>query len=306
MNAEPIPCPVCGAPLGPIVLASRDRLHGLAGTYSVARCVSCGLAVTLPLAGAQELASFYPKSYGAYRLPRGAAGLVSRLIRAGQERQALGTAPLARLTELPPGRLLEIGSGRGDLASWFVRRGWSVTGVEPSAEAGDVARSRGVDARVGTLADVELDGEAYDAVVFRQSLEHVIEPVADLRRTLGALRPGGIAIISVPNFGCWQRRVFGGAWFHLDLPRHRFHFDASALQETLHRAGFEGVAISTSSSSVGLAASMHYATIGRFISANGLALRILVAGWALGGPLGWLADRLVGEGDVLHAIAHKR
>jgi SAM-dependent methyltransferase len=298
-------CPVCGATLGPPELVSHDRLHGLPGTYSVARCTSCGVGVTLPLADAREIAAFYPRSYGAYQLPRGVAGFISRLIRTQQERQALRSAPLTRLTQLPPGRLLEVGSGRGDLASWFLNRGWSVTGVEPSVEACEVARCRGVDARVGTLDEVLVESAAYDAVVFRQSLEHVTDPVADLRRALSALRPGGSAIISVPNFGCWQRRVFGGAWFHLDLPRHRLHFDADALQATLHRAGFMNVETSTSSSSVGLAASIHYATIGRFLSPSGWALRLIVAAWALGGPVGWLADRVAGEGDVLHAVASK-
>src|SRR5207244_2004370 len=160
-------------------------------------CTVCGLGVTLPPASAEALAAFYPKAYAAYELPRGVLGLVSRAIRALQERRALRTAPLAFLIDLRAGRLLDVGCGRGDLGSWFIRRGWSVTGVEPSPEACAVARSRGIDARAGTLADTELDPGAYDVVVFRQSLEHVTDPVADLRRSLRALRSGGCAIVSV-------------------------------------------------------------------------------------------------------------
>ena len=40
---------------------------------------------------------------------------------------------------------------------------------------------------------------------------------------VGALRPGGLVLITVPNFAWWQRRRFGNRWYHLDLPRHRVH-----------------------------------------------------------------------------------
>jgi N-acetylglucosaminyl-diphospho-decaprenol L-rhamnosyltransferase len=304
--ADTARCPACGGGLGLPLLSSPDRLHGVPGTFFVALCETCGLGVTLPAVEPAELAAFYPQTYGAYQLPVGALRLVSGAIQRAQAWHALRTAPLARLAELPAGRLLDIGCGRGDLGSWFVRRGWSVTGVEPSPEACAVARDRGVDAREGTLADVELDPESYDVAVFRQSLEHVTDPVADLRRVLGALRDGGVAIVSVPNFGSWQRHRFGGAWFHLDLPRHRLHFDADALRATLERGGFADIQTTTSSSTAGLPASIQYAIFGRCLFPGGLALRAAVAACALTGPVAWLADRLAGGGDVLHGVAHKR
>ena len=79
----------------------------------------------------------------------------------------------------------------------------------------------------------------YDAAVFRHSLEHVTDPVGALRRVRKALRPGGLVLISVPNFGCWQRRRFGSRWHHLDLPRHRVHFTHAGLERALEKAGFD-------------------------------------------------------------------
>jgi 2-polyprenyl-3-methyl-5-hydroxy-6-metoxy-1,4-benzoquinol methylase len=298
-------CPACAGVLDTPLLDSPDRLHGIPGTFSVACCMACGLGVTLPLVSSEELAAFYPKTYGAYELPSGSLRLLSGAIQRLQSRQALRTPPLELLAQLSAGRLLDIGCGRGDLGSWLIRRGWSVTGVEPSPEACVVARGRGLDARAGVVADVELEPGAYDVAVFRQSLEHVTDPLADLRRVLGALREGGVAIVSVPNFGCWQRHRFGGAWYHLDVPRHRLHFDADSLQATLVHAGFADIHTSTSSSTAGLPASIQYATVGRCLFPGGLALRVAVAACALTAPVAWLTDRLTGGGDVLHAVAHK-
>ncbi len=299
-------CPVCAGPLGAPLLRSPDRFHGSPGTFTVVRCGSCGVGVTLPLAlGAHELAAFYPSAYGAYELPSGLAGLLSRLILRLQARRALRTSPLASLARLPPGRLLDVGCGRGDLGVWFLRRGWRAVGVEPSAAACALARRRGVHAKEGTLEAVELEPGAFDAVVFRQSLEHVPDPLADLRHAATALRQGGLLAVSVPNFGCWQRRRFGGRWFHLDLPRHRFHFDAAALRGALARAGFEDVEVSTSSSTVGLAGSLQYVLAGRCLFPGGLRLRLAGAACVLSVPLVWVLDRLGGGGDMLHAVARR-
>ncbi len=306
-QAEPTPCPVCAGPLGPPLLSSPDRLHGVPGRFSVSRCGSCGLGVTLPTAlGPEQLAAFYPRTYGAYGLPTGVLGLCSAAIRSLQSWQALRTAPLGSLARMPAGRLLDVGCGRGDLGSWFIRRGWTAVGVEPSPEACALARSRGLDARPGTLQEVELAPGSFDAVVFRQSLEHVSDPLSDLRRAHGALRDGGVLAVSVPNFGCWQRRRFGGRWFHLDLPRHRFHFDAGALEGALARAGFEDVQTFTSSSTAGLPASIQYTIAGRCLFPGGLRLRVAAASCALILPATWMLARLAGQGDVLHALARKR
>ncbi len=296
---------MCGGALGPASPSSPDRLHGIPGRFAVARCSRCGLGVTLPLAGSAELAALYPSSYGAYERQAGMLGIASAAIQRLQAWQALRTAPLKRLAELPPGRLLDVGCGRGDLGAWMIERGWSAVGVEPSPAACAVARGRGVDARAGTLAEVELDPQAFDAAVFRQSLEHVLDPVADLRRAHRALRAGGMAIVSVPNFGCWQRRRFGRCWFHLDLPRHRHHFTAGALQRALEGAGFTRISTCTSSSTTGLPASIQYALAGRCLFPDGLRLRLATAACAAVGPLAWLLDRLAGGGDVLHAIAYR-
>src|SRR5262249_41367038 len=53
------------------------------------------------------------------------------------------------------------------------------------------------------------------------------------------LRPGGRLIAAVPNFSSAQARWSGADWFHLDLPRHLYHFPVSALRSLLLDLGFE-------------------------------------------------------------------
>jgi SAM-dependent methyltransferase len=304
-RTPPETCPLCARPLGPTVLHAPDRLHGTPGRFGVAVCEGCGAGVTLPRVGAAQLAAFYPASYAPYDARvHPLVGAISRVIQSWQGWRARRTAPIDAIASLPPGRGVDVGCGRGDLAAMLVARGWRMTGIEPSEAACAVAAQRGVDARPGVLATVELEPGAYDAAVFRQSLEHTDDPVGDLRRIHAALKPGGLLAVSVPHFGGWQARRFGGRWYHLDLPRHRTHFTAGALERALRAAGFTDVRTSTSTSAVGLWASLQYRVWGRCLFPDGLRLRVAAGLCALGLPVAAAADR-VGGGDLLHAVARR-
>lgn len=302
--ADGVSCPACGGTLGVPLLEAQDLLLGVPGTFSIACCETCGLGVTLPPVADAQLPAFYSESYGAYSAPlTGVLGLVSKGVQRFLSWHALHSAPLNNLAELPVGRVLDVGCGNGELGSWLARRGWSVVGIEPSASACAVARQRALDARHGILAEIELEPKSYDAVVFRHSLEHVTDPVADLRRIRAALRDGGVVIVSVPHFDCWQRRSFGAHWSNLEVPRHRFHFDAASLRTTLAMAGFTRITTRTSTSAIALPASILYATTGSFLFGQGLKLRVAIAACGLIIPASWLVNQFAGGGDLLHAVA---
>ncbi len=113
----------------------------------------------------------------------------------------LSAPALAPARSLAPGRALDVGCGRGALGAVLIAHGWRVDGVEPSPDAVEAARERGVDARPGTLSSLALDDSVYDLVTFMHSLEHTVEPVRDLRRAAQSLQPGGMLAVTVPNFG---------------------------------------------------------------------------------------------------------
>lgn len=298
------PCPICARPLPAPTITAPDRLHGISGRFAVSQCEACRAGVTLPQVEADELPRFYPADYSPYE-QRGNAllAVISTAIQSWQGFRARRTPPLEPIATRSPGRGVDVGCGRGDLAAMLVGHGWQMTGVDPSPQACALARRRGIDAREGVLATVELEAGAYDAAVFRQSLEHTVDPVGDLRRVRAALRADGLVAISVPNFGGWQSRRFRGCWYHLDVPRHRTHFTAGALEHALRAGGFEDVRVTTSTSVEGLWASLQYRVLGRCLFPSGFALRIGVGLCVLGLPVALAADH--GGGDILHAVARK-
>ena len=224
-------------------------------------CPACGTGRTFPPAAPEELGRFYPDAYDAYSLPEhGLVRLLAIALFRWHYFWVLRRRPFNVLSV--PGRLLDVGAGRGDLGVVLAAKGWNVTGLEPSAQACEEGRRRGLRMVNGTLGNAKLEGP-FDAVVFQHALEHVVEPREDLGRALELLRRGGLLLVTVPNFGSRQARRFGGEWFHLDLPRHRSHFTAAGLERLLLASGFSEIELGTATTADGLANSLQYRRWGR-------------------------------------------
>ena len=139
------------------------------------------------------------------------------------------------------GRVLDVGCGAGRQASALKARGLSVVGIDPYEDACRVARERfGVEAICATLQTAALEPGSFDAVTFFDVLEHVHDPVADLRRVHSLLRPGGSVLVRAPNIDALQARLLRRRWF-LEVPRHLFHFSPHSLGRALSKAGFSSI-----------------------------------------------------------------
>jgi SAM-dependent methyltransferase len=300
----PLRCLACEGPLSaqPTVV-TRDRMHGIPGSWPVHQCLTCGSGTTLPLVTEAELAAFYPQAYAPFDVPSGPLATAMALLQRGRDRRF----PLAELAATGGSRtLLDVGCGRGDLAASWIGAGWRVLGIEPSPQAASTARQQGAEIVGATLSTVSLTPQSLDAVVFRHSLEHVTEPRSDLQRVHAALRPGGRLAVIVPNWGSWQRRAFGQYWFPLELPRHRTHFTADGLAAAIGAAGFEHVDVRAATPFITTTWSLQFRLFDRLLTDTGVAL---LAGYAASLPVSAVAralDALWGGGDFLHAAAVRR
>jgi SAM-dependent methyltransferase len=141
-----------------------------------------------------------------------------------------------------PGRLLDVGCGDGAFLARAEARGWTVVGLETSPEAAERARA----ATRGTVVCAPLEqallpGE-FDLVTFWDSLEHLVDPAAALRRVRAHMRPGSVIAITMPNAAGAEARLWGRRWHYLDLSRygHLHHFTPRSLRRLLERAGGAG------------------------------------------------------------------
>jgi SAM-dependent methyltransferase len=94
------------------------------------------------------------------------------------------------LTGLTPSRVLEVGCGPGAFSARMQAHGIDVVALDQSEQMVELARARGVDARVGAVQELAFPDASFDAAVANFMLYHVADldqALAELARVAPAL-----------------------------------------------------------------------------------------------------------------------
>lgn len=136
---------------------------------------------------------------------------------------------------------------------------------------------------MATIAGACLERGSFDVVTMNHVIEHLADPIGDLRRVRAWLKRGGTLVVTTPNLSGLCHRIWGRAWQHLDPPRHLFIFTEPSLRRVFGAAGFERALVRASSRSAGETFNVSWALRrrGRAEGARGeegIAVRVLGAG----------------------------
>ena len=105
------------------------------------------------------------------------------------------------VAECEPRRVFEIGCGPGELSERIARElGADVVAVDISPRMVDLARARGVDARVGDVQQLPFEDGEFDCAVAAWMLFHVPDLDLGVRELARVLRPGG-RLVAATNGG---------------------------------------------------------------------------------------------------------
>ena len=331
---ERVLCDLCHSNDSEIIMRQRDLLLNVTeDEFSVVRCRSCGLVYLNPRPARELLGSFYPPVYfppvsGKQRssLQRQAKKASAQLKRWVLEdyygypstapavwwrpfrkmllwpdkswRELKGRYPLPWRGE---GKVLDIGCGAGGNLKTLQEQGWEPHGIEISEIAAAHARELVTEnIHTGTLESAPFPPRSFDVVLMSHSLEHLPSPVDALKRVHRLLKDDGLLVVSVPNVNSLEFKLFGPWWFHLDPPRHLYHFDRSSLSAAADKAGFRVQALRTAVSSVFLMASLDRFWKHRF--QRPLPFRRLIDR-LIAVPLSFIAGRLgYGTELTIHAV----
>jgi 2-polyprenyl-3-methyl-5-hydroxy-6-metoxy-1,4-benzoquinol methylase len=155
------------------------------------------------------------------------------------------------LRRLGVNRVLDIGSGNGDLCNQLSNAGYDVVGMEVDQRGIEISRAEypeikfyqlNVEDDPQKLLDLE---ERFEVVVSTEVIEHLYAPHKLISFADAVLRDGGNLIISTPYHGYLKNLAISvlNKWdFHFTTLRPGGHikfFSKKTLTELLHQNGFQ-------------------------------------------------------------------
>jgi SAM-dependent methyltransferase len=259
-----------------------------------------------PRPAVSELGRIYPPEYHAFNFDAEHFGLVYR-VRARLEARRL----LAALEGLPiSAHVLDVGCGDGfhlDLLRQYGPLQWHLFGVDIDSRAVTAASSKELNVHQGSVLDLDLPADFFDAVLLIATIEHVADAPAVLRSVRRLLRAGGRVVVVTDNtdsldFRLAKRRYWGGYHF----PRHWNLFNRRSLTLLAEQSGFKVRSMRTLVSPVNWTYSVRNA-----LDDLG-APPWLVRRFTLGSPVALaaftvfdLVHKLAGRGALLQAVLVK-
>jgi len=196
---------------------------------------------TNPRPTPEAIAHYYPDNYGPYigtqvRPPNSDSHVkkwVKHLVK------KVFNFNTTNLPPLPPGRLLEVGCASGAFLHKMASQGWHVQGIEISEKAAQSAVSHGYQVHVGPLETAPEPNDRFDLIVGWMVLEHLHDPIRALQKLHKCAKPNAWLVLSVPDAGSLEFRIFKERWYALQLPSHLQHFTVETLRRVLEAGNWK-------------------------------------------------------------------
>ena len=200
-------------------------------------CPQCGLLFTDPRPAPDVIGKYY-QSEDYYSHQENNKGFIPRLYEFVKSFNIKHKANLA-ISGVPQGSLLDIGCGVGDFLVHIKQQGWEVQGIEPSADAKQIAQSR-----LGFLPKdpseyAQFEDASFDVITLWHVLEHIDDLHFQTSEICRLLKPGGRLIIALPNFQSFDCQYYKDKWAAWDVPRHLNHFSQQTIQSIITSTGFQ-------------------------------------------------------------------
>lgn len=229
-------CPCCKSTLISKVLLCEDFTVSHEH-FEIWECSQCTGRFTQHVPDATGIAPYYKaEAYVSHTDSK--KGIINRLYHIVRN-YTLGEKKkfIHQITKKTSGHLLDVGAGTGYFLQYMQQKSWKVTGLEPDAEARDVAlKSNGL-----SLLPIDqleqLEPGQFDVITLWHVLEHVheLDSYFDIFKRL--LKPGGHVLIGVPNYTSYDAKLYGNYWAAYDVPRHLYHFSPQSMEQLVNRMG---------------------------------------------------------------------
>lgn len=231
---ELVACLGCGAHDADVI-AERDR-YGL--FFSVKLCKDCGFVYTSPRMTVGAYGQFYDNEYRPLYVGSERATDAFYREQQNQGRRVYAFLESTGVLGNASMKVLEVGCGAGGILDFFKQKGHEVVGIDLGSEYVNYGKlEHGLDLRVGYLKDLEL-GYQPDLILYSHVMEHILDPLAEMRDIAAICGPKSLVYIEVPGLLNIHKS------YAMDVMKyyqnaHSAHFTLGSLKYLMGKCGFE-------------------------------------------------------------------
>jgi SAM-dependent methyltransferase len=258
---EFVACDICGMTGAPDYIRMADHLYGVPGTFTIAKCRSCGLLFTNPRPKHSLMGSLYGDYYD------GSVGFRGPQTRSFSERmkenlflrkayhRIFGNY-MGEVLSKSRGRVLDIGCGMGGILEDLAKLDCETFGIEPNPDAAKMCKEKGLNVECGLVEDMIYPKDSFDVVLLFHVIEHLHSPKKVLDEISRILKPGGHVFIWCPNAQSYVAKFFRDSWAGWHLPFHFYHFTPQTISRLVGLTAFEIVKLKARTSDLVLHTSL--------------------------------------------------
>ena len=231
---ETINCIVCGGSKATPYIEVSDRLSQNLELFQLVKC-DCNFVYLNPRPSESKISTYYKSpDYDPHNfLKNNKLGKIYKLVQ--------WTALRWKIRKISSfhqsGKLLDVGGGNGEFATFMALQGWNVFLQDKISKLDNLSDSK----NINTVQNLEIikEDEYFNVITLWHSLEH-IHNIDELFSQLNRLlTPDGILLIAVPNIKAPEIIFFNKKWAPFDAPRHLYHFQLKTLNELCSKYKFK-------------------------------------------------------------------
>ncbi|MDB5013824.1 MAG: class SAM-dependent methyltransferase [Daejeonella sp.] len=221
----------------------REMMFGTRDEFKYYECSNCGcLQITsVP----EEIEKYYPPYYYSFnskqpvlkRKKTGILSILNNLLTKKKERKLRKTALnyLSPINVKPNSRILDVGCGKGELICRLFNMGFELVEGTDKFLPSEINYDFGVKVMKKDL--LEIESHTYDLVMMHHVLEHMFNPVEELKQCYRILKSKSYLIVRVPiKAFAWEK--YKENWVQLDAPRHLMIHTPKSMDILAEATGF--------------------------------------------------------------------
>jgi SAM-dependent methyltransferase len=221
-------CPICSATERSTVIEYPE--------LRFSKCTSCGLVYKSD--EDPNLSTRLAKAYDAGYFQNGQ----SQYLKRWDHRVAKCRRQLLMCLEFAPHaqRTLDVGCSAGYVLAASAQLGLKPTGIDCAAYAAQLGHERGYPTAAASLTELPFRDHSFDIVTAKHTLEHVRTPKHAFSELFRVLKPGGVAMILVPDVAFRKKDHYQPdrlGW------QHHVYYDVPTLSRGLTDGGFDVLSV---------------------------------------------------------------